>query len=551
MNIKIKQFSSLEKICGTEDMDRREISSAVIMPGEHFSYQAAVQNCTVRSLLDISVESPLEKYIKIYSVKRIAADYPCDPEADDDYITKVPKLIPDLLVPLEKQNLSANYIGEMSVFWIEVCVPRGIAAGRSHITLSFKGTEIDQTANIKKINYNESVTLNVEILPTCLPKPETIFTQWFHTDCIASVYNTEIYSERHWQLIDKYMEMASDLGINMILTPVFIPPIDTYPGECRPNVQLVKIKKKDEKYTFDFALLRKYIGLAKKNKIKYFEISHLFSQWGCKFAPNIYVSENGKEKLAFGWDVSANNSRYAEFLAQFIPKLKEALKEENVLEQCFFHLSDEPAEEHLTQYEYARNLVKPLLGDCKTIDALSHLDFYKRGLVEHPICGIDGIEPFIENDVDKLWAYYCCAQFKDVSNRFMAMPSYRNRIIGLQLYKYGIKGFLHWGYNFYYSQYSQYTINPYVTTSTEGIFSSGDAFSVYPGNDGPLPSLRAFVFREALEDIEICKLLERKIGKKAVVKMIEDDAGMEITFKQYPKNSEFIPKIIDKMKRTL
>ena len=90
-----------------------------------------------------------------------------------------------------------------------------------------------------------------------------------------------------------------------------------------------------------------------------------------------------------------------------------------------------------------------------------------------------------------------------------------------------------------------------MTTSTEGIFSSGDAFSVYPGNDGPLPSLRAFVFREALEDIEICKLLERKIGKKAVVKMIEDDAGMEITFKQYPKNSEFIPKIIDKMKRTL
>ena len=38
------------------------------------------------------------------------------------------------------------------------------------------------------------------------------------------------------------------------------------------------------------------------------------------------------------------------------------------------------------------------------------------------------------------------------TNRFIAMPSGRNRVGGFLLYKYGINGFLHWGFNFYYSQ---------------------------------------------------------------------------------------------------
>jgi hypothetical protein len=171
--------------------------------------------------------------------------------------------------------------------------------------------------------------------------------------------------------------------------------------------------------------------------------------------------------------------------------------------------------------------------------------------VEHPICTIDHIEPFISRGVKGLWAYYCCAQYKEVSNRFIAMPSYRNRIIGIQLYKYGIEGFLHWGFNFYYSQYSLYPIDPYVTTSTDGIFSSGDAFSVYPGKNGPLPSIRALVFREALEDIALCKLLEEKIGKPAVVELIDKEAGFEVTFKSYPKSEDFIFRLTEKIKNML
>ena len=37
-------------------------------------------------------------------------------------------------------------------------------------------------------------------------------------------------------------------------------------------------------------------------------------------------------------------------------------------------------------------------------------------------------------------AYYCCGEYKAVGNRFLAFPEYRNRILGVQLFKFDIKG---------------------------------------------------------------------------------------------------------------
>ena len=129
-----------------------------------------------------------------------------------------------------------------------------------------------------------------------ISEQKTKATQWFHTDCISAIHNVPAYSEQHWELIDKYMAMASELGINMILTPVITPPLDTGVGVERPNVQLVRMEKKGDKYEFDFSLLHRWIELAKSNGMKYFEISHLFSQWGLEYAPNIYIYEDGELK---------------------------------------------------------------------------------------------------------------------------------------------------------------------------------------------------------------------------------------------------------------
>ncbi len=69
------------------------------------------------------------------------------------------------------------------------------------------------------------------------------FTQWFHVDSIAEAHHVPVYSEAHWELIGKYMQMARYLGIDTILTPMLTPSLDTLIGGERLCVQLVPIEK--------------------------------------------------------------------------------------------------------------------------------------------------------------------------------------------------------------------------------------------------------------------------------------------------------------------
>lgn len=159
--------------------------------------------------------------------------------------------------------------------------------------------------------------------------------------------------------------------------------------------------------------------------------------------------------------------------------------------------------------------------------------------VKQPVSASNHLEPFLSRDVKDLWTYYCCVQ--EVSNRFLAFPSFRNRILGMQLYKFNLKGFLHWGYNFWYSQYSINKLNAYQLTDVDGAFTSGDAFLVYPGEVGPNESIRMEVLYEALQDLRAaCELLERFIGRESVLELLERGLNHPFTFSQYPKSSSWL-----------
>ena len=152
--------------------------------------------------------------------------------------------------------------------------------------------------------------------------------------------------------------------------------------------------------------------------------------------------------------------------------------------------------------------------------------------------------------MDGFWTYYCCGQYKGTSNRFMAMPSYRNRVLGLQLYKFGCVGFLQWGFNFWYSQYSKRRINPFEETDAGEAFPSGDSFVVYPGENGqPLVSLRYKVFYDAFQDLRALKLLESKIGREKTLALLEN--GTPISFKDYPHSAEWLLETRERINKVI
>ena len=129
------------------------------------------------------------------------------------------------------------------------------------------------------------------------------------------------------------------------------------------------------------------------------------------------------------------------------------------------------------------------------------------------------------------------------------MPSFRNRITGLQTYVLDIKGFLHWGFNFYYARLSTHKINPFLSTDADGRFPAGDSFVVYPADNGAIPSLRLKVFRDGLQDRMALKLLEDKIGKDEVLKLVMSEC--EIDFNHYPHSAEYILALREKVNKML
>jgi len=553
MIINIKQTNSLSKVL-SPNISYPEINDAKILAGEHFSYQIIITSPTkvdTRRILSIKLESEISDYIKLYAVKDVPVDLPSISETDTDYITKTAALVPDLLIPLEDQNGYISTVMGLATIWVEVSLPEGYPAGKYGIDVNISETLPNKDSNSISYNLLDTAHFSLELLPLTLPKSELTVTQWFHVDCIASAHRVGIYSEEHWALIEKYIAAAAEIGISLLLTPVITPPLDTACGTSRPITQLVDVELREGEFVFEFSKLRRYIELAKKYGIYKFEISHFFSQWGCHYAPNVDVKVDGEIRRLFGWHVLASDPEYARFLKALIPALLSELDALGVKDGAYFHISDEPSPEHVPDYMYASKLLKPLIGDCKVMDAISNLVFSKEGLIDCPVCATNHIEPFIEEKVPGLWAYYCCGQHTDVSNRFISMPSARTRVIGLQMYKFDIEGFLQWGFNFYNSQISLYEINPYITTSADGIYSSGDAFTVYPGKDGPYHSIRGLVFREALEDISLCRMLEERIGKDAVVKLIDEEAGLDLRFASYPKNEGFIPALTNKIKEML
>ena len=141
----------------------------------------------------------------------------------------------------------------------------------------------------------------------------------------------------------------------------------------------------------------------------------------------------------------------------------------------------------------------------------------------------------------ELWLYYCCSQTKDVSNRFIAMPSARTRILGVQLYRYKVAGFLQWGFNFYNSVLSLKRIDPYKVTDADGAFPAGDPFIVYPGENGePLESIRYMALRQGFHDLRALQLLEELAGRETVEAVIAEDLAEELTLTNYPRNNAYL-----------
>ncbi len=531
-------LSSLVKVFKDSDLNYNEFTTASCLKNERFSFQVALIPEGKDAEVKISINSDLKDNLNLYEVVNIPAKKTGYDNSDKFHYDLKRKEFPDLLKPIEdKVKLEPDVA---SSIWIEFS-GNGEFSGKHDITLVLE-TENEKTEK----------TFSLNIIDNELPKQELLFTNWFHNDCLCTYYKVKPFSDKYWVIFEKFLKNAVNHGVNMILTPVFTPPLDTAVGGERPTVQLVAIEKKNGEYFFDFTNFRKYVEICLRNGVEAFEISHFFTQWGATSAPKIVATVNGKEKKIFGWETKASGKAYKDFLNAFAKEFTKEVVALGIKDRCWLHVSDEPNEKQIPGYKKAAKILHEAFPDFNNLDALSEIEFFKKGLVKTPVCGEDKADIFKEH-VDHFWTYYCCCQVDNfLPNRMFSQPSQRNRILGILLYKYDAEGFLHWGHNFWYSQYSKREINPYKITDAGNAFPSGDAFVVYPGKNGePLNSLRHKVFYDGFQDLRALRLLEKLTSRENVLMLIEKDLDIPLSFTCYPTNQKWLLDLREKINEAI
>ncbi len=530
LQLEVRSVSSLSKVFPDADPGAAYENGSALR-GEVYSFQIAYRAPRLIKSLAVKVEAgPLTGALRIFRVGLVPSELTGYGDGDDFLLRTAPGLYPDPLYPLKEGETLVAYPCQWRSLFCSVEIPENAEPGTYPIRIKLENPE----------GEGAETAFTLTVLPPVLPRQTILHTEWFASDCITTWYDLTPFTETWWSMIEKYIENAAKHSINVLLTPLYTPPLDTQVGGERPTIQLAEIEKNGDRYAFSFEKLGRWIEICRKHGIEYLEMPHLFTQWGAKYTPKIVVKENGEEKKLFGWHVEAESEDYKAFLRQYLPALLDYLKNKWPLDRVIFHISDEPHDDTIERYTRLSAFVRPLIGDCPLMDAMSSFKLYSSASLTYPVIATHAIDPFLEAGVENLWAYYCCSQYKNnLSNRFFNMPGCRTRIIGMQLYRHGIRGFLQWGYNFWYSSLSIHRINPFEVTDALASFPSGDAFVVYPGEEGPINSQRMELMLQAFQDHRALRLLEELKGREYALRVLEEGIA-PITFTEYPKTDAWM-----------
>jgi hypothetical protein len=411
------------------------------------------------------------------------------PDDDVEGSDSLPGFVPDPI--FDEQTVFAGP-HETNAFWVSVEIPDDAASGeyRFHAVFAEQARECAR------------LTVNLTIYPAVLPTRQDFpVTNWLYADAIADWYRVDLFGEPFWRLLDSYLRNLAAHCQDTIYVPLFTPPLD---GIKRPT-QLLGVEPDGDGYAFDWIQVERWLQTARTAGLRFFEWTHLFSQWGAAHALRIYRGHGETGELLWAPNTAATSDVYRRFLGAFLAEFERFLRTEGIIGQSFFHLSDEPhGAEHLANYRAARDPLRELAPWMRIMDAMSDIALAREGLTDIPVALLPAAPAFVAAGFPA-WAYFCCQPRGRFLNRLFDTPLAKIRMSGWLFYRTGVGGFLHWAANYWYRSQTTDLIDPFLVADAARWpeWPYGDPFVLYPGPEGPLDSIRWEVFAESLQDFAL------------------------------------------------
>lgn len=121
------------------------------------------------------------------------------------------------------------------------------------------------------------------------------------------------------------------------------------------------------------------------------------------------------------------------------------------------------------------------------------------------------------------WWYICCGPTYPRLNVGIEHPPADARLLAWQQYAENCDGVFNWGVNYWHRRKLTDDSDVFLSGWSYGAGMggmTGDGLMIYPGNGGPLPSIRLANVRDGVQDYEWMKLAEKAAGREAVARIV-------------------------------
>lgn len=463
-------------------------SSPVFSPRGKFTDVRLV--CSIEMLPDAKISMYPELYME-----------------DDDGIYKADILSSDETIEVEP--------GQTQPVWMEIGIDAdakpGIYKGRIDI---YTHRMFEDEVKLDTLYFD----LDIKNLTMPDPKDYKYFLDlWQHPSNIARKHEVRMWSDEHFEVLEKYVKTLAQLGqkaITVLVSEIpwsgqFCYRVVNYPSNLF-EYSMVRVEK-DKKgiFTYNYTAMERYIKLCFMHGIdKEIEVFGLFNIWTCE--------EEGYGRIAPDYP-DAVRIRYFDrqhgcyMYMKTSAEIKGYIK---ALEQYFIDnmwidkvriCADEPS--NPDAYQKNLEMLKKTSPGFKYKAAINRVQFIDKAkdiddCVLSLRCAVEqwgGIERIRKNIKGKLMFYVSCGP--RIPNTFLCSSLLESQLLGILAGLMNFDGFLRWNY-------AVWPENPRVRIRYQyPIWRAGDTNFVYPGNNGkPLLTLRYKNLKRGIEFYELIQM---------------------------------------------
>jgi len=398
---------------------------------------------------------------------------------DDALDFKAPARIPDPFWEDEALDIPANFTQPL---WIEVEVPRDTPAGHyeGELTIAWEGGQVTMPVSLHVRDFEVPAERHLAI------------TNWFTFPGIPWRDTVEIGSDEYWRLAEQFAQIMVRHRQNCF----------------RHWLSWATFRyDPEEGFSADWERFDRYAQIFFDAGMDRMEL------WSAGWRDGDHAGLETRIRMV---DFAVETPEGVELSTEerfmgVLGELERHLQERGWADRAMIHICDEPFQPSVASYREIAAKVHEAAPSLKTIEAIEaegfgdELDIWVPKL-SHLNLWWENFRREKQQRKIELWFYTCCHPVGRYPNRFLDQPLTAVRALHWINYLYDLDGYLHWGLNHYA------TDDPFSEEGLSGPHPLGDHAIMYPGEEGPMGSLRWSAMRDGIEDFEYLWMLEQRLS---------------------------------------